>query len=175
MSGQDAEDEFTLVAAIERGDPRAYEELYRRHRGWVFALARRFTGSDEDALDVLQETFAYLWTRFPGFELRSTVRAFLFPVVKHTSLDIVRRRRRGPFAVADKIELAGPGAASGPGLGFLDLVKRLPDEQREVVVLRFAHDFRLAEIAQALDIPVGTVKSRLHNALTALREDWPEK
>jgi RNA polymerase sigma-70 factor (ECF subfamily) len=161
-------DERSLVEAANRGEARAYEELYRRHGGWVVTLARRLTGNQDDALDVLQETFAHLWTRFPGFRLTSTLRAYLYPVVKHASVDVLRRRRRdvglGVAALATR-------AAAGPTgtLGFMELLEKLPAGQREVLLLRFAYDFRLAEIADALDVPLGTVKSRLHNALADLR------
>lgn len=164
-------DESALVAAANRGDPEAYEELYRRHSGWAISLARQLTRNEQDALDVLQEVFGYLWTKFPGFQLRSTIRAFLYPVVRHTSVDVLRRRRRDDL-LADASDCGAiPWTAEGDGqsLEFRDMLEGLSADQREVVVLRFAHDFRLAEIADALGIPVGTVKSRLHNALLALR------
>ena len=159
-----------LVDSAKRGDLRAYEELYRRHAGWVTSLARRLTGNEQDSLDVLQETFEYLWTKLPDLRLTSTVRALLYPVIKHKSVDRLRRRRKeSPLDNAEELWTAPPEAP------FLDMVKNLPSQQREVVVLRFAYDFRLAEIAEALEIPVGTVKSRLHNALVELRRSYPEK
>jgi RNA polymerase sigma-70 factor, ECF subfamily len=166
----DADDE-ALVAAANNGEVQAYEQLYRRHCGWVTSVARRLTGSEQDSLDVLQETFEYLWTKLPGLRLTSTIRALLYPVIKHKSIDVLRRRRQeAPLGDA-------PEPWTGPGLAveFLDVLERLPAEQREVVVLRFAYDFRLAEIAEALEVPVGTVKSRLHNALAVLRRSYQEK
>jgi RNA polymerase sigma-70 factor (ECF subfamily) len=170
--GRPASDrERELVDRANAGDRRALETLYGDHRDWVTALAYRFTGSPDDALDVLQETYLYFFSKFPGFELRASIRGFLYPVVKHSSITVIRRRRqlvdlesrRSGEAVTD----VGWHGAEGR---FARLVDRLPDGQREVVQLRFALDFRLEEIAEALEIPLGTVKSRLHNALRSLRE-----
>jgi RNA polymerase sigma-70 factor (ECF subfamily) len=170
-------DDDALVDAANNGDLQAYEELYHRHGGWVTSLARRLTGSDQDSLDVLQETFEYLWAKLPGLRLTSTVRAFLYPVIKHKSVDVLRRRRREASLNNAQELRAEQAAASAPrqSVEFRDMVKGLPPEQREVVVLRFAYDFRLAEIAEALGIPVGTVKSRLHNALVELRRSHSRK
>lgn len=170
----DADDE-ALVAAAQSGQVQAYEELYRRHAGWVTSLARRLTGSEPDSLDVLQETFEYLWAKLPDLHLTSTLRALLYPVIKHKSVDLLRRRRKEAPLDDVKEPWSAQPTAPGQSVDFLNMLKGLAPEQREVVVLRFAYDFRLAEIAEALEIPLGTVKSRLHNALVDLRRSYPEK
>jgi RNA polymerase sigma-70 factor (ECF subfamily) len=163
--------ERELVDRANAGDRRALESLYGDHRDWVTALAHRFTGSADDALDVLQETYLYFFSKFPGFELRASIRGFLYPVVKHSSITVVRRRRQlvdlDSHRAGEPVTDIGWHGAEGR---FARLVGKLPDGQREVVQLRFALDFRLEEIAEALEIPLGTVKSRLHNALRSLRE-----
>ena len=87
-----------LATALRGGDASAFEAFYDRYHAWVAALAFRFTGHREDALDVLQETFAYFFRRSRDFELRSQLKTFLYPVVKH--LSIARRqaaRRQAPL------------------------------------------------------------------------------
>jgi len=160
-------EERALVARGNRGDAGALEALYRAYSHWVLALARRFTGNPDDALDVLQDTFISFFARFPGFKLTSTLRSYLYPVVKHHAIDVVRRRRR--LVVDAEIELGFclPGEASGD---FARLLACLSAEHRDVAALRFGLDFKLEEIAAALQIPLGTVKSRLHNALKGLGE-----
>ena len=76
------------------GDPDAFEALYHRYRDWVHRLAWRFTGNQQDALDVLQETFLYLLKKLPDLRLTASMTTFLYPVVKHLSLNL--RRRRSP-------------------------------------------------------------------------------
>lgn len=174
-----AADPEELIRRANRGDREALAQLYRDHREWVTALAYRFTASHDDALDVLQETFAYFFAKFPGFSLRSSIRSFLYPVVKHSSINVIRKRRKLVALdtyrhIETDMEWRFPDTSGD----LVRLVGRLSEGQRAVVRLRFGLGFRLDEIAEALEIPTGTVKSRLHNALKSLRtelerEDWP--
>jgi RNA polymerase sigma-70 factor (ECF subfamily) len=158
-----------LVSAIKAGDADAFEALYRRHRDWVFRLAHRFTVNHEDALEVLQETFWYLARQFPGFELRAKLTTYLYPVVKNIALTI--RRKRRPSESLPEIPTPNPIDPASTRAELAAALARLSDEQREVVLLRFVDDLALAEIAEAMNIPLGTVKSRLHSAFVALRDD----
>ena len=159
-----------LVEAANRGDSEAFEALYYRHRDWVVRLACRFTGSHHDALDVLQDTFAYLLRKLPGFRLTASMTTFLYPVVKHLSIDMCRRRKR--YVSQEEVPDAEAPEAVTTGREELAAVMRaLSEEHREVVLMRFVEGMSLEEIAGALKIPTGTVKSRLHNALRTLRND----
>jgi RNA polymerase sigma-70 factor (ECF subfamily) len=160
--------DLELVQRANRGDAAAFEALYRRYRDWVVRLAERHTGSRDDALDVLQDAFAHLFGRFPGFVLTAQLTTYLYPVVRNLALDRVRRRR--PEVDVDTLAetLPAPPAAA-PDHGLARLVAALPAAQREVLLLRYADDRSLAQIADALAIPLGTVKSRLHAALAALK------
>jgi len=168
-------DDRELVTLANRGDPAGLEGLFRAHGGWVAALARRFVGDPDDALDVMQEVFAYLYARFPGFELRSTMRAFLYPVVRHQSISLIRKRR--------KVVEIDRGSRPPVELTFWpdepgdleQLISGLDDETRELLLMRFGLGLKLTEIAAALSVPTGTVKSRLHSALESLRERYNEK
>jgi len=163
--------DLELVAAANRGERQAFETLYYRYRDWVYSLALRFCGDPHDACDVIQDTFFYFFNKFPGFELRSQIKTFLYPVTKHRALDRSMKRARTAPLGGEAEQLAAPPhrdpAAERQRLA--DLVRSLPEPQREVVLLRFADGLALREIAEALTIPVGTVKSRLHQALSALR------
>jgi RNA polymerase sigma-70 factor (ECF subfamily) len=169
-----ARSDLELVAAINRGDAAAFEVLYLRHRDWVAALAYRFTEDSDASLDVMQETFLYLLRKFPGFRLTANLKTFLYPAVRHLSLAV--RRKAGRYqATADDLEqLEQTPSPSEPAAAASDLqivLTALPEEQREVLLLRFVDGLSLAEIAEAMGIPLGTVKSRLHNALDTLRHD----
>lgn len=160
-----------LVEAANHGDSAAFEALYYRYRDWVSALAYRFTGNHDDALDVLQETFLYLLKKFPGFQLTSRMTTFLYPAVKN--LSIARRQKSRRFvAEQEPLEDRAQQAAPSPGSVRSELatvMARLSEEHREVVLMRFVDDMSLEDIAQSLGIPLGTVKSRLHHALGELR------
>jgi RNA polymerase sigma-70 factor (ECF subfamily) len=162
-----------VIELVNKGDADAFEILYRRYRDWVYRLAWRFTGNQQDALDVLQETFTYLLGKFPGFSLTASMTTFLYPVVRHISLTIRSKNRR--FTTDEEIlgEIAAPALkdTQSSRSELAAILTVLPDEQREVLLMRFVDDMSLQGIATALNIPIGTVKSRLHHALNTLRQD----
>lgn len=163
-----------LVATANAGDASAFEGIYFRYRDWVVNMAYRFCGDRELALDVLQEAFLYLLKKFPGFELRCEMRTFLYPVVKHLALNA--RAKAGRYQAGEEGELFFEGleAPRNEARGEEELraaLAKLPEHQRETVVLRFMEGMDLAEIAVSLKVPLGTVKSRLHHALETLRKN----
>ena len=163
-----------LVRAINSGELCAFDALYYRYRDWVVRLARRFTGHDEDALDVLQDAFGYVFRKFPGFELTASMTTFLFPVVKNLSIAARRKRVRLAQLPEDPGGMPAAPAGSAPESSREELhavLAALPDGQRDVLLMRFVDGMSLAEIGEALGIPEGTVKSRLHNAIATLRDD----
>lgn len=173
MAPEDPRTDLELVRDANAGDASAFDALYRRHRDWAWRVARRFAASPEDAADVLQDAFLHLWSRFPGFQLTAKLTSYLYPVLKHLAAERAQRGKR--YVDAEE----GPPDTGRPDEeptalrdGDLDQVlAALPEGQREVVLLRFVDDLELAEIAAAMEVPVGTVKSRLHTALARLRED----
>ncbi|MFH1419905.1 MAG: sigma-70 family RNA polymerase sigma factor [Planctomycetota bacterium] len=162
-----------LIDVMRRGNVEAFEELYARHRDWVFHLAFRFTGNREDALDVLQETFAYLLKQMPRLQLYAKLTTYIYPVVKNLAMTV--HRKKGRTVSDDTVpEQAAPAETPDADQSRQELTAvfaGLPVEHREVLLMRFVDDMRLEEIADALAIPIGTVKSRLHNALAKLRRD----
>ena len=135
-------------------------------------LAMRLTGHHEDALDVLQETFAYFARKFPGFELTAALTTFFYPAVKNFSIAARRKRQR---AVSDNQEMlpliVETGSTQSQSIdGLSETLATLSDSHREILVMRFVDDMTQPEIAAALDVPLGTVKSRLHHAIAAVRQ-----
>jgi RNA polymerase sigma-70 factor (ECF subfamily) len=93
-ASSDPRSDAQLVVAMDRGDSAAFDALYYRHRDWVVRPAHRFTGNADDALDVMQETFTYLLSKFPGLRLSARMTTFLYPVVKNLSISVARQRER---------------------------------------------------------------------------------
>lgn len=166
-----------LVRLCNTGDAdaaaRAFEALYERHKDYVLRVAGRFVRDGDSALDVLQETFAYLLRKFPpsgeGLTLTAQLTTFLYPVAKNSALTLLRKAERFPAAGEIEPDDLGRHDADQPG-GLASVLGALPEERREVVLLRFVDGMSLQEIAAALEIPLGTVKSRLHLAIRQLRE-----
>ena len=167
------ESDSELIESINKGDTEAFEKLYYRYRDWVYRLAWRITGNRADALDVLQETFTYLLGKFPGFELTSSMTTFLYPAVRHISITVSSKRNRikSEEDMPNELEAAASQETELSRTELAAVLTILPEEQREVLLMRFVDDMTLHEIAAALDIPLGTVKSRLHNSLRTLRSD----
>ena len=133
-----------------------------------------FTGDNDLALDVLQEVFLYFLKKFPGFVLTAQLKTFLYPAVKNLSIAAHRKSQRHQSTETELAALENTPATEAipESSGELAVVlSNLTTEQRDVLLLRFVDGFSLNEIADAMEIPLGTVKSRLHNALAFLRED----
>lgn len=160
-----------LIDAINKGSQEAFEILYYRYRDWIFNLAWRFTGNQHDALDVLQETFSYFLGKFPGFELTCALTTFFYPTVKHISLNIKAKNKRFNSENEVSEEFIDIKKADGNSKELAAVLKILPDELRELLLMRYFDDMSYEEISEALNAPLGTVKSRLHRALQTLRQD----
>ncbi len=160
-----------LVGLANSGDGEGFLGLYERYRDWVYRLAWRFTGNDADSQDVVQETFSYLLKKFPGFELRAAMTTFLYPVVKHVAIRVRQKRRGGDLGEEVLEQIPAKGQRERHLEDLATIVRVLGPEQREVLLMRYVDDMTLDEISQALNVPAGTVKSRLYRALEILRED----
>ena len=125
-------------------------------------------GSESAAEDVVQEAFARAFSRLHSFNGRSAFATWLSRIVVNCAIDV---RRRDEQRRRRETQLAAPEDAheDEPDAGVLELVEGLPAERRVVVVLRYWLDLSPAEIAELLDVPLGTVHSRLARALAQLR------
>lgn len=173
----DRRSEQELIRACNEGTAteaaRAFESLYRRNKDFVLRVALRFVRDNDSALDVLQETFTYLLRKFPpagdGLVLRAKLTTLLYPVAKNSAITLLRKAERGGGRDGpDPDELPAPAAVDHSDLA--GLLGGLDADRRELVMLRFVDGMALQDIAELLEIPLGTVKSRLHLAIKVLRE-----
>ncbi len=170
-----AESELKLIAQAQRGDRRAFGELVRLNRTGVINVVYRMCGDAGLAEDAAQESFIRAWQRLSSYRPRSPFRNWLYRIAVNVALDVLRRERE--TVNVDDVVLAAP--ASGPE-GMVERAERreivrravlsLPPASRAVLVLREYEGLAYREIAAALDIPIGTVMSRLNYARTRLRE-----
>jgi RNA polymerase sigma-70 factor, ECF subfamily len=144
------------------------EQLYRECREALTSYFMRRHGSIQTAEDLLQETFLRLMRQVDRCFGAASPRGYLFGIARHVSADAWRR-------VKPEIEIPAPAETDERLAVARETIADMPALQREILDLRFQHDLSYAEIAEALDVPVGTVRSRLHNALAMLRERLEEK
>jgi RNA polymerase sigma factor (sigma-70 family) len=144
------------------------EAWYREHGSALLRyLGRRF-GSD-GADDLLQETFVHALRRPQRLGEAVSARAWLFGIARHVGLSAFRRRKE-MAELPQGVEARGQEADARIG-EMRQAIAKLPEEMRETLELRLADDLSYEEIAAVLEIPVGTVRSRLHNAVKKLREE----
>jgi RNA polymerase sigma-70 factor (ECF subfamily) len=166
----DAPDDRDLVAAAQAGDRDALERLLREQQPRVHALCRRITGNDADALDATQDALIAIVRGLPRFDGRSRLSTWVYRVATNACLDELRRRRRRPVVglpdhdgeAVEPADDAVPIDEQVTGRLEIDAaLAELPADFRAAVVLRDLCRLDYAEIAEVLDIPAGTVRSRI--------------
>jgi len=190
LTGSSDED---LLIRFCKGQKEAFGVLVRRYERELFGYLRRYLGDSTLAEDVFQNTFLQVYVKSGQYEPGRPVRPWLYTIATNQAIDALRRQGRhqalsldqGREELADgdlrslmeTLESRGPGPAdAAEGAERRDRVRasvdRLPDFLRQVLVLAYYQGLKYREIADILDIPVGTVKSRLHAALVKLQEMW---
>lgn len=174
-----------LMHRIREGDPDAFEDFVRQHDRILGLHLRRYVGPD-DAGDLRQEVLLRVWERASQWQGRGSPLAWMLRIATNLALNHLRARRRTASLEsgdeAEEAPVAEPPQARGEddverwteASRALELVGELPDSQRTVLSLARLDGLKLREIASRLDVPLGTVKSRLHAATQWLTERWEE-
>jgi len=182
----DAASDEQLLADFLAGDQGAFAVLVHRYGRDLFQFVARFTRDVALTEDIVQDTFLQVYQSAGGFDSSRALRPWLFTIAANKARDQLRgrmRRREVPMA-------SGPGAGEAQGVSLLDflsdederpheameageqrnqvrrIVSEMPESLREVLVLGYYHRFPYKEIAEILSVPLGTVKSRLHTAVS---------
>ncbi|MEX2174766.1 MAG: sigma-70 family RNA polymerase sigma factor [Pirellulaceae bacterium] len=185
-------DEELLLGYRESGDRDLFTQLVQRYERELYSYLRRYLGDAEMAEDAFQAAFLQIHLKCQQFEAGRTFRPWLYTIATNQAIDAQRRSRRHRMVSLDRA-----GHADGEEVGkLLDLlvsqepsptaalsederkewigraVNDLPQPLKDVVALVYFQDLKYREAAQALSIPVGTVKSRMHAAVAKLNEAW---
>jgi RNA polymerase sigma-70 factor (ECF subfamily) len=155
-----------LAARLADGDELALRELLRRYERPLAGFLHRQTGG-RDVEDLYQEVWLRVVRAAERFDRERRFSTWLFQIALNLSRDWHRRQPGGASDLDPAADVAAP-AANDAGLDVERLLARLPEAQREVVALRYLHDLSEDEVAAMLDIPKGTVKSRLHQAIARM-------
>ena len=175
----DRRDDAVLATAASTGDRTALDVLLDRHVDRIHAVCRRICGPD-DAFDATQDSLISITRSIDRFDGQCAFTTWMHRVATNAALDELRRRKRRPDPVApdpESVIALTPSSRSGDPervVDRLDLdaaLARLPDEFRVAVVLRDVSDLDYAEIAAALEVPIGTVRSRISRGRAALARE----
>lgn len=173
----DAEAEAALVARAQSGDRNAYGELVRRHHTGVINVIYRMCGDVELAQDTAQEAFVQAWLHLPSFRPGTSLRNWLYRIAVNAAIDALRREAR--ISGLDIETLPMPDPQAGPEAALLQKERQVTVQQavlglteasRSVLVLREYGGLSYQEIAATLNIPLGTVMSRLNYARRQLKQ-----
>ena len=162
-------DERELGTKIAAGDAVAFDAWYRESAPRLRAYLRHLFGDPQVAEDVMQDTYTHIWRRPHGFDPnRGSLRSWLYGIARRQASEFWRRNKP-----TDPVEVdsAAPARAEASSL-MAGLLRQLPEDQRTLLWLREVEGQSYAELATILDIPMGTVRSRLFTAREALRVIW---
>jgi RNA polymerase sigma-70 factor (ECF subfamily) len=172
-----------LVEAFQGGDTSAFDQLVSRWDRKIQGAIYRMVGSGEDSRDLCQEAFLKAYRGLSGFKKEARFSSWLYQIAVNVCRDRMRRQRGKTMVSLDEMAGGGELPLRGVAPSALELmeagdlsrsvalaVASLPEEQREVIVLKEYQDLTFQEIADALDVPVSTVKTRLYRGLTQLRQ-----
>jgi RNA polymerase sigma-70 factor, ECF subfamily len=168
-----------LVAAFQSGDIPAFDQLVRRWDRKIQGVIYRLVGNHDEARDLSQEAFLKAYRALGTFKKEARFSSWLYQIAINATRDRLRRRRRRTDLSLDDVEDgslrdAAPSAlermeSSDLSRAVAEAMSALPDEQREVVILKEYEGLTFPEIAETLDVPLSTVKTRLYRGLGQLR------
>jgi RNA polymerase sigma-70 factor (ECF subfamily) len=172
-----------LVEAFQAGDLSAFDDLVRRWDRKMQGAIYRIMGSEEEARDLSQETFLRAYRALKAFKGEARFSSWLYQIALNVCRDRMRRKRGRSFVSLDELDEAGQSLPAFTGPSALEIAERndvaravsaavaaLPEEQREVIVLKEYQGLTFLEIAEILGLPMSTVKTRLYRGLGQLRE-----
>jgi len=174
------QEEIALLYRIRDKDEAAVADLYRRFSGPLYSLAYQVTGADRYAQEVVQEVFMAVWRDAGRFDpTRGAVSSWLFALTRHKAIDLVRKeanvwKRYAPETELERHE-SGADVDSEAWANIrrervLEAMNQLPEAQRTCVELAFFSGLTHVEVAEQLDIPLGTAKTRIRTGLLRLRD-----
>jgi RNA polymerase sigma-70 factor, ECF subfamily len=174
--------ETALIEKARNGDRTAYGELVRQHHQGVINVVYRMCGDEQLAEDAAQDAFIQAWLNLAKFQTGTSLRNWLYRIAVNAAIDSLRSAPKTPFDEFENLSLPDPQA--GPESALLQkertqavqqAISSLPEASRAVLVLREYGDLSYQEIAAALDIPLGTVMSRLNYARDKLKQTLPQR
>ena len=158
--------ERNLVKRCQKGDLKAYQALYNQYEQPMLRLGYRMLGQQQDAEDAVQETFIRLYRSIHKFEFRAAINTYLFRIMTNVCFDMLEKRKKMPANDAEPVYTSQAPLR----LKLEQHIATLPDRMRACFVMFAVEGFKQREIADILDLSIGTVKAHIHEAKMRLRK-----
>ena len=162
--------ERDLLARVARRDESSFQQLYEEFAKRVFRYALTLLQDQHLAEEVVQETMITVWSKASTYSGGSRVSTWIFGIARHKAYDILRSEKKGARTTGGPIIIDDPAPAVEREERVLAAINDLPPDQREIVFLTFYENLPYKTIANLLEIPEGTVKSRMYHAKKKLAE-----
>ncbi|MFZ2957608.1 MAG: sigma-70 family RNA polymerase sigma factor [Candidatus Ozemobacteraceae bacterium] len=168
----------SLVESAKKGDLQAFETLVRMYQGMVFRYLFHFTGNEGEAEDITQETFLMIFRKLHLHHADSPLTSWMMRIARNIAISHHRKQVPTPLD-PEKVAAAIRDTQDGPESGLLSReaadevhlgLQHISEDYREVLILRYILDIPLQDVAELLEIPEGTAKSRVFKARAALRD-----
>lgn len=176
-----AEEDRILIIAARNGEPKAFEKLMQRYRKSVYYTLLKMVRNEEDAEDLTQEAFAKAFASIHNFDAKYSFSTWLFRIATNNCIDFIRKKKLQTLSIHASNSESGNSSGvtdvkdedMNPNEQMLsdqrkkivhDAVEKLSPRYRQLIELRFFQELSYEEIAETLELPLGTVKAQLHRA-----------
>lgn len=185
------EEDFEAIKRVLDGDNTAYEFLQKKYKNLIYSLVKKMIKNDSDVEDLVQETFIKAYKALDKFKFNYSFSAWIYRIASNNTIDFLRKRRFDTFSIDKPIGNAEDenyfeieDNSYSPDLGLMneqksDIIREaidsLPENYREIIILRHEEELDYKAIAEQLDLPLGTVKAHLFRARKLLYEELKDK
>jgi RNA polymerase sigma-70 factor (ECF subfamily) len=169
--------EHELVDLLRQKSQEGFSYLYDNYSGALYAVILSIVTEKEQATEILQDVFLKIWKQIPTYnEQKGRLYTWMMQITRNTAIDHLRSRdhkdQQKNRELTDSVFERGGSDFNPDKIGLRQIVQKLKEEYRELVELSYFHGLTQEEIAKSLDMPLGTVKTRLRSALIQLREHF---
>ncbi|MFA7325439.1 MAG: sigma-70 family RNA polymerase sigma factor [Candidatus Kapaibacterium sp.] len=185
------QEDFDAIRRVLEGDNTAYEFLQKKYKNLIYSLVKKMIKNDSDVEDLVQETFIKAYKALDKFKFNYSFSAWIYRIASNNTIDFLRKRRFDTFSIDKPIGNAEDenyfeieDNSYSPDADLISeqkadiitaAINTLPDNYREIIILRHEEELDYKAIAEQLDLPLGTVKAHLFRARKLLYEELKDK
>lgn len=164
-----------LIEKIRQGDEKAFELLYDKYSSAIYGVLLKILNDEEIANDILQDTFVKVWTRMHDYKAeKGSIFTWILNIARNRAIDTLRSKRNtNEIRTSLSIVHTQTGASvkmNVDAIGLKEVLETLPEDQREILFLSYFQGYTQEEIAEIMQMPLGTVKTKMRTAMQELKK-----